>query len=106
MTMTDPVRDGVSHGHGGLPTRLRHARYFARVHHDPQAYTAEPELAVHGLRAAAPLAPGIGPHLELGGTPLLLDQSLLRHGATGSPVGTESRTLPGTPYLPRWCVRL
>src|SRR5262249_42787705 len=98
-------REGVGHRHGGLPARLRDTGHLARMHHDPKADAAQPELAVDGLGPPAPLAAGVPPHLELGSALLLFDQSLFRHVATGSPVGTESRTLPGTPVLPRWCVR-
>src|SRR5580698_11215793 len=89
----------------GLPTCLRHAGDLAGMHHDAQADTAQPELAVDGLGPTTPLAAGVPANLELRGALLLFDQSLLRHGVSGSPVGRESRTLPGTPVLPRWCVR-
>src|SRR6202020_781630 len=64
-----------------LPTRLGHAGYLPGVHHHPQADTAEPELAVDGLRPTTPLATGVPPHLELGRALFLLNQSFLCHDA-------------------------
>src|SRR5664280_294082 len=87
------------------PTGLRHAGDLTGVDHHPQADPAQAELAVHRLGATAPAAPGVPAHLELRGALLLLDQSLLRHGVTGSPVGTGSRTRPGVPGPRRRYVR-
>src|SRR5690349_8996966 len=61
------------------PARLGHARQLAGVGHAPQADAAQPELAVHRPRPAAPAAPRVGAHLELGLALLLLDECLLRH---------------------------
>src|SRR5688572_28665786 len=64
---------------GRSPTRLRHARDLALVHHLTEAHPAETELAVHRTRATAAPAAGVGPHLELRLAHLLLDERLLRH---------------------------
>src|SRR4051812_44782699 len=61
------------------PTRLRHAGNLAGVHHLAEADPAQAELAVDGARAAAALATGVRPHLELRLALLLLDESLLGH---------------------------
>src|ERR1035437_3346424 len=68
------------------PAGLGHAGDLAGVHHHTQADAAQAELAVDGLRPPAPPAPGVPAYLELRCALLLLDQSLLRHGVTGSPV--------------------
>src|SRR5579883_147489 len=86
-----------------LPTRLRHPWHLAGVHHRAQADPAEAELAVDGLGAAAPPAPGVRTDLELGRALLLLDQRLLGHGAIESPVGRGSRTRGAGPGPPRRC---
>src|ERR1700679_1065875 len=65
----------------GLPTRLSHAGDLTGMHHDAQADTAQPELAVDGLGPATSLATGVPTHLELGGALLLLNQCLFRHDA-------------------------
>src|SRR5579884_3317239 len=72
------------------PARLRHAGHLAGVHHAPQADAAQAELPVDRPRAAAAAAARVRLHLELGPLLLLLDQCLLGHGATGSPVGKGS----------------
>src|SRR5579863_10279923 len=64
-----------------LPARLCDARDLAGVHHHAQADTAQPELAVDGLRPATPLAARIAAHLELGCPLLLLNQRLFCHDA-------------------------
>src|SRR5271156_5814838 len=79
------------------PTGLGHARDLTGVDHHPQADPAQAELAVHRLGPATPAASRVPAHLELGSALLLFDQSLLRHGVTGSPVGTGSRRRPGVP---------
>src|ERR1700676_3228520 len=79
------------------PTGLRHTGDLAGVDHHSQADPAQAELAVHRLGSATPTASGVPAHLELGGALLLFNQSLLRHGVTGSPVGTGSRKRPGVP---------
>src|SRR5262245_36623975 len=65
----------------GLPARLGHAGQLAGVRHLAQADPAQAELAVHGVRAPAALAPGVGaygePRLGRG----LVDQCLLRHAS-------------------------
>src|SRR3954447_4795956 len=48
------------------PARLRHAGDVAVVCELAQADAAEPELAVHGARAAAPPAARVGSRLVLG----------------------------------------
>src|ERR1700761_9154586 len=63
-----------------LPTRLGHSGDLPGVHHRPQADTAQTEFAVDGLGPTATAAPGVAPHLELGGLLLLLDECLLGHG--------------------------
>src|SRR5690606_35995010 len=63
------------------PARLGHAGQLAGVGQLAQADPAQPELAVHRVRAAAPPAAGVGPHLELGLALLLVDERLLRHGS-------------------------
>src|SRR5664279_2652776 len=87
------------------PTGLRHAGDLTGVDHHSQADPAQAELAVHRLGSAAPTASGVPAHLELGRALLLLDQSLLRHGVTGSPVGTGSRMRPAGPGPLRRYVR-
>src|ERR1035437_5062949 len=57
-----------------LPARLRHAGDLTGVDHRPQTDAAEAELAIDGLGSPAPLAPGVGPHLELRRPLLLLDE--------------------------------
>src|SRR5579884_1601198 len=61
------------------PTALLHAGQLARVRHLAQADPAQPELAVHRVRAAALTAAGVGPHLELRFALSLVDQCLLCH---------------------------
>src|SRR5947208_15595035 len=61
------------------PARLRHTRDLSRVGEVAQTDAAQPELAEHGARPAAPAAPGVRLHLELGLALLLLDESLLGH---------------------------
>src|ERR1700722_17772275 len=79
------------------PAGLGHAGNLAGVHHHPQTDAAQAELAVDGLRATTPPAAGVPAYLELRCALLLLDQSLLRHGVTGSPVGTGNRKQRGVP---------
>src|SRR5258708_6116659 len=62
-----------------LPARLGHAGQFARVRHLAQADPAQAELAVHRVRTAALLAPGVAAHLELRLRGRLVDQRCLRH---------------------------
>src|SRR5882757_7172765 len=64
---------------GPLPAGLLHAGQFARMRHLPQADSAQAELAVHGVGAAAPVATCVAAHLELGLLVGLVDQSLLCH---------------------------
>src|SRR5664279_5401180 len=71
------------------PTGLRHAGDLTGMDHHSQADPAQAELAVHRLGCAL----------------LLFDQSLLRHGVTGSPVGTGSRMRPAGPGPLRRYVR-
>src|SRR6516162_9445630 len=61
------------------PAGLGDARQLAGVRQLAQADAAQPELAVHGTRTAAPAAPRVGPHLELRRALLLLDERLLGH---------------------------
>src|SRR6478672_8252536 len=61
------------------PTRLGHARDLAGVSQLAEADAAQHELAEHGARAAAALAAGVGPYLELRLALLLLDERLFRH---------------------------
>src|SRR5690606_3394875 len=63
-----------------LPAGLAHARQFTAVRHLAQAHPAQAELAVHRVRPAALLAPGVGPHGELRLALRLGDQCLLGHG--------------------------
>src|SRR2546423_8939139 len=62
-----------------LPRGLGHAGDLARMGHLPQADPAQAEPAVDGFGAATPVAAGVGPHLELGLSLLLLDERLLGH---------------------------
>src|ERR1041384_2470073 len=62
-----------------LPRRFGHAGDLARMGHLPQADPAEAEPTVDSLGPAATVAPGVGPHLELGLALLLLDERLLGH---------------------------
>src|SRR5665213_3412849 len=87
------------------PTGLRHAGDLTGMNHHSQTDPAQAELAVHRLGPATPAAPGVSAHLELGGALLLFNQCLLRHGVTGSPVGTGSRTRPAVPGPRRRYVR-
>src|SRR5690606_20749353 len=75
------VCDGVGHCHvrPPSPARLGDTGDLPRVDHVSQADPAELELAVHRVRTTALLAPGVGPHLELGLLVGLVDQSLLGH---------------------------
>src|SRR5687768_3752968 len=57
-----------------LQRALRHARDLARQCELAEADPAQAELAVHGARAAAALAAGVAPHLELGRPVRLLDE--------------------------------
>src|SRR5579863_3812313 len=67
------------------PARLGDPGDLPGVHHDAQTDATQPELAQHGPGPATTAAPGVGPHLELGRSLLLLDQCLLGHGAKRSP---------------------
>src|SRR5438067_532585 len=62
------------------PGRLGHAGDLARMGHLPEADPAQAEPPVDRLRAAAPVAAGVRPDLELGFALLLLDERLLGHG--------------------------
>src|SRR5215207_2079658 len=62
-----------------LPRGLGHAGKLAAVGHFPDAYAAQAELAVDGLRPPAPLATGVRAHRELRLRGGLDDQRLLRH---------------------------
>src|ERR1039457_616208 len=64
---------------GLLPAALLHAGQLARVRHLAHADPAQPELAEHRARAAAPVAPGVTAHRELGLLCGLVDQCLLSH---------------------------
>src|SRR5690349_13616454 len=66
----------------GLPGALGHARQLAAVRHLTEADTAQAELAVHRVRTAAALAPGVGPDAELRLALGLRDEGLLRHWLT------------------------
>ena len=61
------------------PRGLGDARELAGVGHLAQADAAQAELAVHGVRTAAPLAPRVGTHGELLLLRGLVLQSGLRH---------------------------
>src|ERR1700761_7413903 len=61
------------------PAALLHAGQFARVRHLAQADPAQPELAEHRARTAAPVAAGVAAHRELRLAVGLVDQCLLRH---------------------------
>src|SRR3546814_12002334 len=61
------------------PALLGDAGDLPGVHHLAEADPAEAELAVHGVRTTAPLAPRVGAHLELRFALLLLDECLLGH---------------------------
>src|ERR1700694_3335513 len=87
------------------PTGLRHAGDLTGVDHHSQADPAQAELAVHRLGSATPTASGVPAHFELGCALLLFNQCLLRHGVTGSPVGTGSRMRPAEPGPLRRYVR-
>ena len=56
-----------------------HAGDLPGMDHLAQADPAEAELAVHGVRTAALLAPGVGTDSELRLPRRLLDQGSLRH---------------------------
>src|SRR3546814_5161473 len=80
------------------PARLGDAGDLPGVHHLAEADPAEAELAVHGVRTTAPLAPRVGAHLELRCALLLLDDCLLAHQhcpsrLTGKPKAS-GRALP------------
>src|SRR5258707_808672 len=62
-----------------LPAGLLHTGQLAGMCHLTQADAAEPELAINRMRAAAPVAPRVAAHLELGLLVGLVDQSLLCH---------------------------
>src|SRR5581483_5052228 len=79
VTGRDAWSRPVACGDSCLPAGLGDAGQLAGVRHGPQADTAEAELAVHRVRTAALLAPGVAPHLELGLAVGLVDQSGLRH---------------------------
>src|SRR5690349_15010819 len=70
---------GATEGWCLLPRGLADAGQLPGVGHLPQADPAQAELAVDGVRAAAPLAAGVGTHRELGLAVRLVDQSLLGH---------------------------
>src|SRR5215218_1814089 len=61
------------------PRRLGHARHLAGVRHGAEADPAETEALVDRARTAAPAAPCVPAHLELGSALLLLDKGFLRH---------------------------
>src|SRR5262245_7333786 len=77
------------------PAGLRDARDLPGVREVAETDAAEPELAVHRARAAAPPATGVRAHLELRLALLLLDECLLGHvvraSATGRLVGRGNR---------------
>src|SRR5690349_6228112 len=62
-----------------LPGALGDAGQFAAVRHLAEADPAQAELAVDGLGAAAALAAGVTPHLELRRLRSLDLESSLRH---------------------------
>src|SRR5690242_8775925 len=68
-----------AYGEESLPGSLRHAGELATVGHLPDAHTAQSELAVHRLGAAAPLAAGVRANRELRLRGRLDDQRLLCH---------------------------
>src|SRR5688500_13232709 len=85
------------------PAGLRHAGDLTGVHHLAEAHAAEAELAVHGVRAPAALAPGVSAHLELRRALLLLDECLLGHQScpsrlNGKPKASR-RALPSASVL-------
>src|SRR5207249_3980871 len=71
------------------PTRLRDAGDLAGMDQLAETDAAQPELAVHRLRAPAPPTPGVRPHLELGLALLLLDECLLGHALRNPLIPTE-----------------
>src|SRR5438105_2756856 len=83
------------------PAGLGHARQLAGVGQNSNADAAEPELAVHRARPAAPPATGVGAHLELGLALLLFNQCFLCHQLccpsrrNGNPKAS-SRALPSS----------
>src|ERR1019366_1285930 len=87
------------------PAGLGHARDLPVVDHHAQADPAEPELLVNRPGAPAPLAPRVPAHLELRRALLLVDQGLLRHWTSASPVGTGSRRPQGMHGPRRRCGR-
>src|SRR3954451_3650718 len=64
---------------GPSPAGLRHAGQLAGVGHLAQADPAQAELAEHGVRSPAALAPGVTTDGELGSARRLVDKSLLGH---------------------------
>ena len=62
-----------------LPAGLLDAGQFAGMCHLAKADAAEPELAVHRVRTATPVAAGVAANLELGLLVGLVDQCLLCH---------------------------
>src|SRR5437667_94764 len=62
-----------------LPARLRHARDRALMRELAQADPAQPELAEHGARPPAPIAPAVVAHPVLLRPPLFDDERCLRH---------------------------
>src|SRR6185437_8026267 len=62
-----------------LPARFRHARDHALVCQVPQADPAQAELAGHGARPAAAVAPAVGPHRVLLRALLLDPKCCLSH---------------------------
>src|SRR5690242_3197447 len=74
-----------------LPARLRHAGNRALVREFAQADAAEPELAEHRARPAAPVAARVAARLELLGSPLLDDERRLRHYCLPSPSPANGR---------------
>src|SRR3546814_12480620 len=61
------------------PARLGDAGDLPGVHHPAEADPAAAELAVHGVRTTAPLAPRVVAHIEIRCALLLLSKCILGH---------------------------
>src|SRR6266567_561850 len=85
LGVADPgeqVRDRISHCRhllSRLPTGLGHTGDEPLMGHLPETDTTDAELAEHAARAAADVAPGVLPHLELRRPARLLDEGLFGH---------------------------
>src|SRR3954447_7659238 len=87
-----------------LPTGLGHAGDDALMGELPQADPADPELAVHGARPSAAIAPRVCAHLELLRPLLFHDQRSLCHLLL--PSFTGEREAEAAEQRPRLVVRL